>query len=77
MFKVVCHQYSMFKLIFDKDVNFLKKTNKSSKGGDFEIGALDSYFIFVNIKILPHWRPSNRTGNVGVQRGFKEVLHLE
>ena len=44
----VWHDYSMFKLIFWRRCELYKK--EYDKGGDFEIGALYSDFMFVNIK---------------------------
>ena len=41
----------MLKLIFDEDVDFFsRKIILCAKGGDFKKGALDSDFMFVNIK---------------------------
>ena len=41
----------MLKPIFDEDVDFFsKKIILCAKGGDFKKGALDSDFMFVNIK---------------------------
>ena len=41
----------MLKPIFDEEVDFFsKKIILCAKGGDFENGALDSDFMFVNIE---------------------------
>ena len=52
MLIIVRHEYSMLKLIFDKNVNFFFKKFDvpKPKGGDFKNGASHSDFMFVNIE---------------------------